>query len=198
TLLIALAVTGPTAHAQWGPETPLTSTTGDVWGEGIAASGNTLYLVYGTSDIWYRRSADQGQTWSAPRRLGAGVLHLTDPIVADGNDVWVVYLDNIQNQSDWCCVRDMGNIWMLRSRDGGNTWDAPVQLSVPSKAFRLSLAYAANRLHLVWMDYRSGAWDTYYRRSGDRGATWDPAVVLAQSTGPFGAERPQVAARGDS
>ncbi|HVE83260.1 MAG TPA: sialidase family protein, partial [Myxococcales bacterium] len=49
-----------------------------------------------------------------------------------------------------------------------------------------------------WMDYRSGAWDTYYRRSRDRGATWDPEVVIAASTGPFGAERPQVAARGDS
>jgi hypothetical protein len=176
----------------------MTATGGDVWGEGIAATGSTVHLVYGTGEIRYRRSTNEGTTWSADRPVGNGVLHLTDPIVADGNDVWVVYLDNIQNVSDWCCSRDMGSIWLRRSRDGGTTWDSPVQLSTPNTAFRLSIAYAANRLHLVWMDYRTGSWDTYYRGSPDRGATWDPEIRLAQSTGLFGAERPQVAARGDS
>src|SRR5512141_3037080 len=115
------------ARAQWGAETPMTSTGSDVWGEGIAASGNTVHVIYGTSDINYLRSADQGATWSAPRRLASGVIHLTDALAADGNDVWAVYLDNIQYQTDWCCSRDMGNIWLLRSRDGGNTWDTPMQ-----------------------------------------------------------------------
>ncbi len=199
-LLALLALTGAagTARAQWGPETVMTATGADVWGGGIASVGSTLHFIYGTGEIRYRRSTDEGTTWSSGTRVGAGTLHLTDPIVADGNDVWVVYLDNIVNVSDWCCSRDMGNIALVRSRDGGVTWDAPIRLSTPSSAYRLSIAYAANRLHLVWMDYRSGAWDTYYRRSPDRGTTWDPEVRLAQSTGPFGAERPQVAARGDS
>lgn len=199
-LLALLAFTGAAdnARAQWGPETVMTATGGDVWGGGIASVGSTLHFIYGTGEIRYRRSTDEGTTWSSGTRVGSGTLHLTDPIVADGNDVWVVYLDNIVNVSDWCCSRDMGNIALVRSRDGGATWDAPIALSAPSSAYRLSIAYAANRLHLVWMDYRSGAWDTYYRRSPDRGTTWDPEIRLAQSTGPFGAERPQVAARSDS
>jgi hypothetical protein len=176
----------------------MTAVAGDVWGEGMAASGSTLHLVYGTSDIRYRRSTDQGTTWTAEEPLGSGVLHLTDPIVADGDDVWIVYLDNIQNVSDWCCSRDMGEIWMLHSGNAGETWDAPVQLTTMNTTFRLSIAYAADRLHLVWMDFRDAAWDTYYLRSPNRGTTWDAEVPIAESTGPFGAERPQVAARGDS
>src|SRR5512132_814764 len=113
--VLMLSLASAAGAAQWGPETPMTSTGGDVWGEGIAAAGNTVHVIYGTGDINYLRSADQGATWSSPRRLGAGVIHLTDALAADGNDVWAVYLDNIQNQTDWCCSRDMGNIWLLRS-----------------------------------------------------------------------------------
>ncbi len=193
-----LLAASPVLAADWGPETPLTATNYDVYGEGIAASGKTLHLIYGASDISYRRSLDEGATWSSPKLLGGGTLHLTDPIVADGNDVWVVYLANQKNVSDWCCSRDLGSIWLLRSRDGGTSWDPPKQLTTPSGAYRVSLAYAQNRLHLVWMDFRSNAWDTYYLRSTDRGDTWEPEVVIAKSTGIFGAERPQIAARGDS
>ena len=94
----------------------MTAMGGDVWGEGIAATGSTLHLIYGTGQIRYRRSSDEGTSWTADKLVGSGSLHLTDPIVADGNDVWVVYLDSIQNVSDWCCSRDMGNIWLRRSR----------------------------------------------------------------------------------
>ena len=200
-LLTAIAIvasTAATAHAQWDAETPLSATGFDVWGEGISATGDTLHVVYGSGDLRYRRSTDQGATWTAERVVGNGTLHLTDPIVADGADVWVVYLDSIQVFSDWCCPRDSGRLRMLHSGDGGETWDSPVPLSAPSTAFRYSIAYAAGRLHLVWMDYRDNRWDTYYRRSTDRGLTWDPERVIAQGQQVFGAERPQVAARGDS
>lgn len=195
---MAVCASVSTAHAQWGTETPMTSTGFDVWGEGIASAGNTLHVVYGSGDIRYRRSSDQGATWTDEDIVGSGTIHLTDPIAADGDDVWVIYLANIQVFNDWCCARDSGNLWMVHSGDGGDTWDSPVQLSTPSTAFRYSIAYAADRLHLVWMDYRDDRWDTYYRRSPDRGETWDPEEVIAQGEEVFGAERPQVAARGDS
>lgn len=196
--LLALMMSAASASAQWEQEQQLSTGGGSIYGQALAATGNTVHMVFGNTDIRYRRSVDQGGTWSNVVPLGGGSLHLTDPMAADGNDVWVVYLDNITVFSDWCCARDSGNLWLRRSRDGGTTWDAPVQLSTSQSAFRYSLAYAAGRLHLVWMDYRTGAWDTYYLRSPDRGDNWDAERVLASSMGVFGAERPQVAARGDS
>jgi uncharacterized protein (TIGR03382 family) len=184
--------------SDWGVETPMTSTGSDVWGEGIAAAGSVVHMTYGTNEVRYRSSTNEGATWSADRRLDSGVLHLTDPIVADGNDVWIIYLKDIQNRSDWCCSRDLGNIYLLHSGNAGATWDAPRPLTTSAQAYRLSITYASNRLHIVWMDFRSGAWDTYYLRSPDRGASWDAAKRIAISAGTFGAERPQIAARGDS
>jgi MYXO-CTERM domain-containing protein len=185
------------AYAQWDSEMAVTNTGADVWGEGIATSGSTVYMIYGTNEVRFRRSDDEGATWGADKQIDSGVLHLTDPLIADGDDVWAVELKDIQNKNDWCCSRDLGNIYLLHSGDRGQTWDPPKRLTTSQGAYRLSLAYAAGRLHLVWMDYRSNAWDTYYLRSGDRGATWDAEKRIAQSTGTFGAERPQVAARGD-
>jgi len=183
-VLCCVLVAGGVARAEWDTETPMTATGSDVWGEGIATSGSTVHM-------------DEGMTWSNDRQLDTGVLHLTDPIIADGTDVWIVYLKDIQNRTDWCCSRDLGNIYLLHSGDSGQTWDAPKQLTTNAQAYRLSITYASGRLHLVWMDFRSSAWDTYYLRSPDRGASWDAEKRIAISAGTFGSERPQIAARGD-
>lgn len=194
----AVLLVSARADAQWGTEVPLTSTGGDIYGEGIAASGSTVHVIYGNSDVRYRRSTDNGATWSSEQpALDTGVIHLTDPLVADGDDVWAIYLKNISNKMDWCCNRDGGDIYLLHSGNGGTTWDTPRPLTTGAFAFRVSIAYSANRLHIVWMDYRDNEWDTYYLRSSDRGANWDAPKVIASSAGTFGAERPQIAARGD-
>src|SRR5690349_9886820 len=86
-VLVAALAFAAEAQAQWSAEVALTATGSPDWGAGIATSGDTVHVVSGTSDINYRRSLDQGATWSAPRRLGTGVLHLTDAMVADGDDV---------------------------------------------------------------------------------------------------------------
>jgi len=192
-----LAAISTQASAQWGPETPVTNTGADVWGLDVAAAGSNAYMVYGTGQVFFRSSSDEGASWSGEKLIDDGTLHLTDPMVADGDDVWVITLKNIQYRTDWCCSRDLGDLYLLHSGDRGATWDMPRALTSGAQAYRLSIAYAAGRLHLVWMDYRSSAWDTYYLRSPDRGATWEPERRIAISAGIFGAERPQVAARGD-
>jgi hypothetical protein len=195
--LFVLCLTAGVAHAQWGPEVPLTNTGSDLYGEGLAVSGSTVHVIYG-GGVRYRKSVDNGVTFGSEKTLdGAGNIHLTDPLIADGNDVWAIYLKNQTSVMDWCCPRDNGDIYLLHSGDAGETWDVPKRLTTAQGAYRVSIAYAAGRLHIVWMDYRSNAWDVYYLRSSDRGATWDPEKRIAQSAGTFGSERPQVAARGN-
>src|SRR5690349_7195355 len=115
TALLILVLSSSTAYAQWDDEAPLTSTGGDVWGEGIATSGSTVYAIYGTGAVNFRSSDDQGATWSAEVPLDNGTLHLTDPMVADGDDVWILEMKNISTEMDWCCPRDVGDLYLLHS-----------------------------------------------------------------------------------
>lgn len=195
--VVALAYPRVARAGGWDPEVQVTANTGDIYGEGLAASGSTVHIVYGQSQLLHRKSVDEGVTWSSDTPIDNGILHLTDPVVAEGDDVWVVYLKDIQTRSDWCCARELGNIYLAHSGDAGESWDAPQKLTTAQGAFRVSLTYASGRLHLVWMDYRDDQWDTYYLRSLDKGATWEPEKRIAISAGTFGAERPQVAAHGD-
>lgn len=170
-----------------------------VWQHAIAASGSTVHLVWGTSaQLLYRQSNDEGSIWSEDVPLASdGELHLTDPVVASGNHVYVVYLRNRYAAHDWCCERTLGDIYLRRSTDGGVTWESEQRLTRGGGAFRLSMAATDTRVDLVWCDFRSGKWEIFYLRSHDAGKSWDPERLLV-SAGDNETGRPQIANAGET
>lgn len=52
----ALAFAPSIARAQWDPEVPMTSTGGDIFGNGIAASGSNVHLIYAVGGVTYPNS----------------------------------------------------------------------------------------------------------------------------------------------
>lgn len=194
-------VAAPAADGPWGPETQLSAAWRNVWRYGIASSGQTVHMVWGSDPIRYRRSLDEGATWSADAILSStGEPRLADPLAAEGSNVYIVYLRGITTFKDWCCPRRIGDIYFRRSRDDGKTWEPEVRLTTAGGAFRTSLAVSGSRLDLVWADFRTGNdGDIYYRRSPDGGGTWDPEMRLVSGDqSAIGAGRPQVASLGDS
>lgn len=196
-----LVVSTSATHAGWDTETKLISSS--TWSYGIAGSGTAVHVIWGTHPILYRRSMDDGATWSSDVTLAAsGEAHLTDPIAAAGSNVYVIYLKNIWSFTDWCCARDLGDIYLKRSTDSGATWEPEKALTKGGGAYRLSMAVAGPRIHIVWNDERDKVHsELYYLRSSDGGATWDPEVKLVASTVnesiSVGAGRPQLAALGE-
>ncbi len=170
-----------------------------VWQNAIAASGKTVHLVWGAnSELFYRQSSDEGATWSEDLPVASyGELHLTDPIVASGRNVYIVYLRNLHMANDWCCPRTLGDIYVRRSADGGVTWESEQRLTRGAGAFRLSMAATDRRVDLVWSDFRSGKWEIYYLRSRDAGMTWDAERRLVPAW-DYETNRPQVASDGES
>ncbi|MGQ0722034.1 MAG: FlgD immunoglobulin-like domain containing protein [Candidatus Eiseniibacteriota bacterium] len=201
-LVIAACLGARSALAQWDPERQISAAPGDVWAYGIAASGTTAHLIWGISPVYYRRSTDEGATWSADTVISAdGEPHLTDPVQADGANVYVVYLRNITIVTDWCCPRQIGDIYLRRSTNGGLTWLPESRLTTAGGAYRISLFTSGPRLDMAWMDFRRPdiVSEIYYRRSLDGGASWQPEVLLAAAAaGSVGLGRPQVSARGAS
>jgi len=199
-LALALGATPALADDPWGAPPVALSPIFNYYAA-IAASGTTVHLSYGDEAVYYRRSLDEGETWSSPVFIGNGFNFLADPLFVDGDDIYLVYVDNIRYVSDWHSARPIGDVFMRISRDGGETWLPEQQLTSTQSAFRVSLAVAGGQLHLIWMDRRStSTWDIYYLRGEnqpDGTVIWEPERQRVAGTNSFGAEHPQLAVAGD-
>ncbi|HEY3236058.1 MAG TPA: sialidase family protein, partial [Polyangiaceae bacterium] len=196
-LLLAVLSTSRLAHAQWEPEKPLYTNNGFY---GIAAAGSRVHLIWGKDPLQYSLSSDEGVNFGAPVTLeSSGELHPTGPIVAQGSDIYVVFFRYVKTATDWCCPRDLGDLYLRRSQDGGTTWQPEQRLTTSGSAFRYDLAASGSNVHLVWADYRSSDWEIYYLQSSDNGANWASEVKLvANPTKAVEMGRPQIASQGNN
>lgn len=158
---------------------------------GIAPDG-TIYVAYrtfaGNADpdaISIVRSTDCGKHWSQPVVVGqiaaqqaSGVAFRTPTfafVAVDDTDPQIVYV-GYQNHvgSDY-------NIYVLRSLDGGLTWDAPTQVNDDGSGRHQilpTIEMSNGVLHIAWYDFRNSttpsneALDIYYACTNCLGATY--------------------------
>ncbi len=165
----------------WNPSSPIAVNLGICANPAIANKGDTLYVVFqsrisGDWDLYFMFSFDNGVTWSDP------VAIVTDPadsynpsIVCDRTGgVYVAFYDSRDSDLE---------IYFIKSIDYGTTWEQEVRLTnsagdskYPSIAVD-SLGY----LHMVFFDNRTGNFEVYYKRSIDRGVTWEQEINLSQT-----------------
>jgi hypothetical protein len=117
-------------------------------------------MSYADAPVWepdVRLTYDSSGSWGPAITSDANGLHV----------VWMDYRDGNQE------------IYYKHSPDFGNTWDADVRLTNDSSdSFWPAITSDENGLHVVWMDYRDGNWEIYYKHSPDFGNTWDADVRL--------------------
>ncbi len=139
-----------------------------------------LYIAYmdtggGDYDIYFRRSDDQGLTWSAPVRVnddaygnGRDQFHPWTCVSADGV-VNVVFYDRRNDPGNLCM-----DVYLAQSFDGGASFEPNVRVTTVSSdptagSARAGLigeyigvaALSAARVHPVWTDTREGNQDVY-------------------------------------
>ncbi len=141
------------------------------------------------NQIFFMRSHDLGANWSDPLLLPT-VLSEVDIITVVDTDsdenVYVAYSAGTSNSK---------NIFVIKSEDGGFTWNTPVQVNDASS----SLAYhrmvemfigTNDTIHVAWLDSRHGEYNIYYSYSNDGGQNFSADERVSEEGFHFNFERP--------
>jgi len=147
----------------------------------IAASDSNVHIVWnefrhgggGHSEVYYRRSSDQGVTWGPETRLTHDTAMSYSPTVYPrGSNVDVAWEDNRDGNFE---------IYHKRSTDYGLTWGPDQRLTTDSavSVYPSVVADGANT-HIVWFGLSGGA-GIFYLHSSDGGASWDPIDTLVSA-----------------
>ncbi|MEO8513390.1 MAG: exo-alpha-sialidase [Ignavibacteria bacterium] len=164
----------------WSAETRLTNNSSFSLTPSVSATGSVVNLVWrdnrdGNYEIYYKRSADGGSTWSADTRLTNDLFDSGDPSVsASGSLVYVNWLDS--RDENW-------KIFGKRSTDGGLSWGADTPLTAsPADPAAPSVWVSGSAVHIAWQDYRDGNYEIYYKRSTDAGSSWGTDTRLSNNS----------------
>jgi hypothetical protein len=151
----------------------------------VAASGSNAYMTFnssiaGNSEVYFRRSTDNGATWNP-------VFQISNPpgrvqgrsedqsISASSNNIDMVWNDNRTG---------IMQAFYRRSRDNGVTWGPEIQLSNALKFSYFPMVRASGQfVDVVRGDRDAGNnFQIMYTHSNDSGTTWSTEVNLSNSS----------------
>jgi hypothetical protein len=147
----------------WEADTRLTNDSNNSYCPSVSSSDSNVHVVWhddrnGFSDIYYKRSTDGGNSWSADTRLTYAPSNESSlpSIATSGNSIHVVWND----------TRD-GNyeIYYKRSTDSGVSWGSDTRLTTAADtSVTPSVSFSGTKLHVMWCDKRDGNHEIYYKR----------------------------------
>ena len=156
------------------------------------ANGSYVHAAWhdsrdGYFEIYYKRSIDGGNNWSADVRLTNDPQGSDVPsISASGNHVHVTWYDQRDGNSE---------IYYKRSSDNGANWSSDIRLTnAADNSFFPVIESSENNVHVVWHDRRSSIWRPYYKRSSDYGNNWESEIILNNEA--INADHPFIALSG--
>ncbi len=171
-----VAVCLSVALAQWEPDVALTAndssshTSFNNVRSIVAGANGSLHVVwydhvFGTDQIFYKRSTDCGTSWSTDTALTDAAGMKSDPSLAISGDT----LHLVWEDGRYGYARE---IVYLRSTDNGVTWSTEQRLTNDDYYSRNpAVAALGSLVHVVWSSDTVGR-ELYYMRSTDNGASW--------------------------
>ena len=167
----------------------------------IVAPDGTLYVAYwdstndspweGEGEIWVAASRDKGQTFYQ-RQLAASFLEMDylprsssfrlwatgfpQMAIGPNGELYIAYTAYPEANPT-----DSGDIFLVSSLDGGQTWALPVRVNDDATGrlqfFPSVTVDPEGSLHMMWGDTRDDpaelAYHIYYSSSEDKGKTWE-------------------------
>jgi hypothetical protein len=148
-----------------------------------ADSGQGIHLVWydnssGNREIYYRKSTNSGNTWSALTRLTWNSGESKFPVIAadSGSGIHLVWYDTSPGNFE---------IFYKRSTDSGASWSALKRItwnSGPSAASYITTD-SGTAVYIIWTDSTLGNYDIFYKKSTNNGSSWLGTARLTWNTG---------------
>jgi hypothetical protein len=142
---------------------------------------DSVYVVWndnstGNGDIYFKRSADNGTTFSSTQNLSNNPGNSTAAQIATYQDnVYVVWEDASTGN---------GDIYFRKSTDSGISFGTTENLSNnTSFSDSFHIAVSGSDVYLVWSDNSTGNGDIYFRKSMDNGTTFGNIENLSNDNG---------------
>ncbi len=132
----------------------------------------------GNWQVYYKKSTNEGSTWTESKRLTWSSGFASDPALAidPSGHLHVVWYDSAPGHFE---------IYYKMSTDEGASWAASKRLTWTSddSLWPVIGVDSSGYLHVVWQDLTPGNYEVYYKKSTDGGATWTTSQRLTWTSG---------------
>lgn len=148
---------------------------------GIVNAESSICALCG--DLFYRRSTDQGRTWSDPFPLSIEPESGSDRVDILQGSSGRIYV-NWDEGYDWYAGRGRAqDVRIVYSEDHGETWSDPIILDGGNLPDRHPIQIAATELRdgsliVVWRYHTDADRSIYYQITSDLGVTWTEPVSI--------------------
>jgi len=169
--------------SEWSEDTRLTNDGSSSYTPEVAVNGINIHIVWhdfrdGNSEVYYKRSTNNGENWGSDTRLTTndGSSSSTPEVAVNGNNIHIVWHDGRDGYSE---------VYYKRSTNNGGNWGSDTRLTTNEGSFSIypSVAVNGNNIHVVWHDDRDGNWEIYYKRSTNNGENWGSDIRLTTNDG---------------
>jgi hypothetical protein len=146
----------------------------------VRASDQTMHCVFTDNEgqanrVMYIKSADNGQTWTAPSVISTGYTKPREPmIVVDATDTLFVFYEN------------NGSMYLTESTDRGDSWSTPFKVSGRFSEGKSPAAVAGTdgTVYLVWENAGTILYRSYTRASSTWGTITDITKTMSSASAP--------------
>ncbi len=179
----------------WGQPAPICTDTFGNYSASVAALDGYVHVFWSDtrdgdgSEVYYSRSTDNGETWSANRRMTTATGAANEPNAAlEGDCVHLVWTDRRGPQNQ---------VYYKHSPDRGFSWTQDLAISaLDSGTNHATVAVTDSVVQVVYAAVHGDGPEVHYVRSLDNGQSWEPDIVLTSSTAPNGHMNPHIATAG--
>src|ERR687891_201489 len=144
-------------------------------------SNDSVYVVWtdnstGNGDIYFKRSADNGTSFSSTQNLSNNPGNSTAAQIAVYQDnVYVVWED---------ATTGNGDLYFKKSVDNGTSFGNIENLSNDNGiSYGARIVISGNNVYVVWNDGSTGKGDIYFKRSADNGTSFSSTQNLSNNPG---------------